>query len=171
MTASKPEHQPLFTSVDAYLRYFKRIHERTQEMVGAIPSDKLDWQPAEGEWSLGDIARHIPSVYRMNFMRVMGEPLRYPGHSEEYGNTLPRILEYLRQTYAELTSRLSEQPDSILTETHPIASGHKAPGWLILLANVEHTIHHRSQIATYLKMIGTAPPQLYGIYAEDLPTE
>lgn len=165
------EPAPLFNSIAAYLRYFKRIHDRTVEVVGAIPPDKLDWRPLEGEWSLGDIARHIPSIYRMNFTRVLGRPLRYPGHADTFGKTLPEIVDYLRGTYDEVTSQLAEQPDAILNELRPLADGHKAPGWLILLANVEHTVHHRSQIATYLKILGVEPPPLYGIYAEQLPTE
>ena len=107
----------------------------------------------------------------MNVRRVMGESLRYPGHAPQLGATLPDILHYLADTYAEVTARLAQQPDTILVEPRPLLSGHTAPGWLILLANLEHTVHHRSQLATYLKLIGVQPPALYGIFAEDLPTE
>jgi uncharacterized damage-inducible protein DinB len=165
------EPAPLFNSIAAYLRYFRRIHERTVEVVGAIPPHQLEWRPLEGEWSLADIARHIPSIYRMNFSRVMGRPLRYPGHAGTLGRTLPEIVNYLRGTYDEVTAQLAEQPDAILNEQRRLADGHQAPGWLILLANVEHTVHHRSQIATYLKILGVEPPALYGVYAEQLPTE
>lgn len=170
---SQPIEQtpPLFTSIAAYLRYFARIHARTVEVVKALPPAQLDWRLAPGEWSLADIARHIPSVYQMNCRRVAGEPLRYPGHASEFGQTLPEVLAYLDRCYQEATALLAAQPDSILTDRRPLARGHRAPGWLILLANLEHTIHHRSQLAAYLKIIGAEPPPLFGMFAEDLPTE
>ena len=36
------------------------------------------------------------------------------------------------------------------------------------MAMVEHEIHHRSQLASYLSMVGEAPPQLYGLGVEDV---
>jgi uncharacterized damage-inducible protein DinB len=36
------------------------------------------------------------------------------------------------------------------------------------MAMVEHEIHHRSQIAMYLSLMGVPPPHIYGLGVEDV---
>jgi uncharacterized damage-inducible protein DinB len=36
------------------------------------------------------------------------------------------------------------------------------------MAMIEHEIHHRSQLAVYLSLLGVEPPQIYGLGVEDV---
>lgn len=36
------------------------------------------------------------------------------------------------------------------------------------MALVEHEVHHRSQLAVYLTLLGVEPPQVYGLGIEDV---
>jgi uncharacterized damage-inducible protein DinB len=42
--------------------------------------------------------------------------------------------------------------------------------WRLLMAMVEHEIHHRSQLADYLTIMGVDPPQIYGMGVEEVIT-
>src|SRR5580704_8967452 len=42
-----------------FLRYFGKIHQRTMNVVGAIPPGKVDWGFRPDKFTLGDLVRHI----------------------------------------------------------------------------------------------------------------
>ncbi len=46
--------------------------------------------------------------------------------------------------------------------------GPPVKAWRILLAMAEHEVHHRSQLAVYLALMGVEPPQIYGLKIEDI---
>jgi uncharacterized damage-inducible protein DinB len=40
--------------------------------------------------------------------------------------------------------------------------------WHLLMAMIEHEVHHRSQLAVYLSLMGVQPPQIYGLKLEEV---
>jgi uncharacterized damage-inducible protein DinB len=58
--------------------------------------------------------------------------------------------------------------DADLYAARPTLNGPPARAWRLLMALVEHEIHHRSQLALYLTLMGVAPPQIYGLGVEDV---
>jgi len=48
----------------AFLDYWPSVRGRTRRVAVCIPSDQLEWSPAPGKWSLGDLVRHLASVER-----------------------------------------------------------------------------------------------------------
>ncbi len=47
-----------------FLRYFEQVRERTMRVVSAIPENKVEWTCRPGEWTFGDLARHIAATER-----------------------------------------------------------------------------------------------------------
>lgn len=47
-----------------FLRYFEQVRERTMRVVRAIPEDKVEWTCRTGEFTFGDLARHIAATER-----------------------------------------------------------------------------------------------------------
>ncbi len=158
----------MIVSAAAFSEYWQRVHKRTRDTVATIPPDRLDWRPAPGELSCADIARHIASTRRMNIISATLGGGLYPGHDERLGATLDQLLHYLDATNAEISNRLAGMPDAEMTEPRMSNQGGPYPAWNILLAMIEHEVHHRSQLAVYLTLIGIQPPALYGLHVEDL---
>jgi uncharacterized damage-inducible protein DinB len=65
-------------------------------------------------------------------------------------------------------NKLGTLSDSALIETRPSLSGTEVKTWRLLMAMVEHEVHHRSQIAMYLTLIKIKPPHIYGLGVEDV---
>ena len=158
----------MIVSASAFSDYWQRVHGRTRDMVAAIPADRLDWRPAAGELSCAEIARHIASTRRMNIVSATLGAGLYPGHDERFGATLDDLLHYLDATNAEISNRLAGMRDEELAEPRMSNQGGPYPAWNSLLAMIEHEVHHRSQLATYLSLMGVQPPALYGVHVEDL---
>lgn len=158
----------MIRSVAEFTDYWQRIHRRTREVVLALPEEGLDWRPAPGEMSAAEIVRHIASARRMNIVSAtLGEGL-YAGHDERFGASLRDLVHYLDASHAEVGNRLAGMPDEALAEARLSNQSGPHEAWRILMAMVEHEVHHRSQLTLYLTLMGVTPPALYGLHVENL---
>jgi len=68
----------------------------------------------------------------------------------------------------ETMKKLSALPDDALMEMRPSLNGPELKVWRWLMAMSEHEIHHRSQLAVYLSLMGVQPPHIFGLGVEDI---
>ena len=59
-------------------------------------------------------------------------------------------------------------PDAELYQPRLGLAGRPLKAWRLLMAMVEHEVHHRSQLASYLMMMGVEPPQIYSLGVEEV---
>jgi uncharacterized damage-inducible protein DinB len=161
----------MIASTSAFIQYFERVRARTMEAVDAVPPEMLDWSPRAGEYTCGDIVRHLASVEAMDVEAALGGGWRYRGHERLLGESLAEARDYLSRTHARMMAQLHALPDSELTAHRADLEGRPVSVWRILMAMVEHEIHHRSQLASYLAQLGVRPPQLFGVMMEALPRD
>jgi uncharacterized damage-inducible protein DinB len=159
----------MISDVTAFSEYFERVYGRTLEVAQAVPPEQIDWRPAAGELSCGEVIRHIASAELMHVRAVAMGEMRYPGHDAALGATHVDALAYLGACHATARSLLQTMEPQRLQINIP-GQWQDVPGWRRLLGMIEHEIHHRSQLCTYLMLLGCAPPALFGIHVEDLPT-
>jgi len=161
----------MLTSTSAFIQYFGRVRARTMSIVDAIPPEKTDWSPRAGEYTCGDLVRHLASVETMDVEAALGHGWRYPGHERSLGESHAAARAYLQESHARLMERLRTLPDAELATRRSDLEGRPVAVWRILMAMVEHEIHHRSQLAAYLAELGVQPPQLFGVMVEALPRD
>lgn len=154
--------------VAAFSAYFGRVYERTLEVAQAVPPEQIEWRPAPGELTCGDLIRHIGSTELMNARAVATGEMRYPGHHAALGATHTEAVAYLAECHAAAQALLHGLDPQRLQLNIP-GQWQDVAGWRRLLGMIEHEIHHRSQLCTYLTLLGCAPPALFGIHVEDLP--
>src|SRR5262249_40489030 len=71
-------------TIQPFLKYFDNIRERTMRVARCIPAEKIDWAPAPGKFTLGDLLRHLAVTERLLWAEVaQGKPGRYKSHSVE----------------------------------------------------------------------------------------
>lgn len=122
----------MIQSVSAFIEYFDGVRRRTNNFIRAVPADRIDWSPKEGEWTCGEIVRH------------------------------------LEHCHSEAMAALRGLSDADLYQPRPTLNGPPVKAWRLLMAMVEHEVHHRSQLAVYLALMGVEPPQIYGLGLEDV---
>ena len=67
--------------IPTFLDYLASTHGRSARVIRCIPDDMLDWAPAPGTFSFGDIVRHLATIERYMYAEnAHGRPSRYPGH-------------------------------------------------------------------------------------------
>ncbi len=161
----------MLTSTAAFIQYFERVRARTMAFVDAIPPARMDWSPRAGEYTCGDLVRHLASVETMDVEAALGNGWRYPGHERALGESHAAARVYLQESHGRMMERLQTLPDAGLTTRRGDLEGRPVAVWRILMAMVEHEIHHRSQLAAYLAGLGVQPPQLFGVKVEALPRD
>ncbi|MGE5596352.1 MAG: DinB family protein [Hyphomicrobiales bacterium] len=147
--------------------YVARVHERTRDVVSAVPPGLLAWRQSPGEFTLAELVVHIARTRLWNAEMIAGNiHAKYGGHDAADYPTLPDLQALVDQT-GERTMQLISSAE--LTFEIPSTMG-PIPAWRRVFGGlIEHEVHHRSQLCTLLAQNGIQPPALYGIFEEDLP--
>ena len=160
----------MIQSTTDFIKYFDSIRRRTLNYIRVVPSDRLAWSPKEGEFTCADIIRHIIAAEKM-FTRVATEGIwKYEGHETEEQQSLDELVALLESNHVEAMEKLKQFPDEGLYEPRfgPKWEGRPLKAWRWLMAMTEHEIHHRSQLAVHLSLMGVKPPHIFGLGVEDL---
>ena len=157
------------TRIAPFLDYLDRVHERTRRVVIHIPAADLEWTPAAGKFTFGDLVRHLATIERYMYAEtVHGRPSAYPGCGRELADGFDATIAYYDRLHDEARTLFAELTDGRLAEKcrtpadTPITVGK----WL--RAMIEHEAHHRGQIYLMLGMRGVATPPIYGLTSEEV---
>src|SRR5437868_7459892 len=155
--------------VASFLDYLDRVHERTRRVVMQIPAADLEWSPAAGKFSFGDLVRHLATIERYMYAEtVRGRPSAYPGHGRDLADGFDATIAYYDRLHRESRELFAELTDARLAEKcrtpadTPITVGK----WL--RAMIEHEAHHRGQIYLMLGLRGVETAPLYGLTSEEV---
>ena len=157
-------------SVREFTEYFDGVRRRTVGFVRMIPPDKVDWAPMAGEFTCGDIVRHLAASESMFTGVVADGGWRYDGHQRALAPSLEAALGLLDARHAAAVRALAKTDDAALAEPRPSLEPGARPirGWRVLMAMCEHEVHHRSQLASYLTLLGVDTPDIFGLGVEDV---
>jgi uncharacterized damage-inducible protein DinB len=155
--------------VGEFLNYFNKVHQRTINVVSAIPRDKVDWQFREGKFTLGDLVRHIAAANRYIFVEIArGRPSSYNGCGKDLAASYEEIVEFAERLREEDVEILSGFGEAELNRKCVTPDGVSITSWKWLRSMIEHEVHHRGQIYTYLALLKAPTPALYGLTSEQV---
>jgi len=134
-----------------------------------VPADKVEWSYAPGKFTLGDLLRHIAITERYLFAEnVQGHRSRYTTHGKEWADGLDNILALMERLHGESVAIFEKLTDSDLQNKCVSVAGTGVVIWKLLRSMLEHEIHHRAQLYTYLGVLGVSTPPLYGLTSEEV---
>jgi uncharacterized damage-inducible protein DinB len=154
--------------VQEFVDYYSGIRKRTLNYARMVPPAQINWAPREGEFTCADILRHIASGETMFVGVATRGRWKYDGHTGDQAN-LDELVTHLDAMHQDAMQALRFLPDAELVDTRrAFESDAQVKVWRWLMAMTEHEIHHRSQLAMYLLLLGVTPPNMYGVGVEDL---
>jgi uncharacterized damage-inducible protein DinB len=152
-----------------FLAHLDRVHGRTRRVAVLVPEHDIEWAPAPGRFSFGDLLRHLAGIERWMYAEtVHGRPSRYPGHDRSLADGLEAVLEYHDRLHAESRGLFAALPPSRLAERCETPAGVPITIWKWLRSHLEHEAHHRGQLYLMLGLRGVRCPQLYGLTSEEV---
>ncbi|HEY4218587.1 MAG TPA: DinB family protein [Gemmatimonadaceae bacterium] len=157
------------TRVGPFLDYLDRIHERTRRVIDCVGEDDLEWRPAPGRFTAGELIRHLAGIERYMYAEtVHGRPMRYPGHDSSLAEGVEATSRYYDRLHVEARALFAELTDARLSEKCLTPPGTPITVSKWLRAMVEHEAHHRGQIYFILGVRGVATPPIFGLTVEQL---
>ena len=127
------------------------------------PAD-MAWKPENGALSIGELLRHLWvseegvrrcaidgdfAYYEIRVPKGLHAVMGSPGSLEDELQNIERV-------HAETTKAVAALPESSFDEERANAQlGFRRKVAVILFGINEHEIHHRAQLMTYLRMLGT----------------
>jgi len=142
-----------------FLRYFEQVRERTMRVVRAIPEDKVEWTCRSGEFTIGDLARHIAATERYVFAEcACGRPSRYRGCGRELSEGRDGVIAFMERTHAEAMEIFRGMTDEDWVRKGTSPEGKPVAAWRMLRAMLEHEAHHRGQLCMLARQLGHRLP-------------
>jgi uncharacterized damage-inducible protein DinB len=139
----------------------QREAECTKRVLAAVPDDKSDYRPDPNARTARELAWHIANT-DIQFLDGIAD-LNFSMESPEHK---PQTSAELVQWYDEnmkrgLTRVAGMTPQQLLTPVEFFGVFNlPAVAYLGFLNN--HSIHHRGELATYLRPMGSKVPSIYG---------
>jgi uncharacterized damage-inducible protein DinB len=140
----------------------------TARVIAALPDANRTYRPDDRSRTGWELAAHIAlsdvwfadSVANGAFV-WNGEP----AHPSDFVN--PKgIADWYERTMKDKFAALRRLDEETLTREVDFF-GRKAPAVLWLLMQLSHMVHHRGQLAAYLRAAGGKVPAIYGVSADE----
>jgi uncharacterized damage-inducible protein DinB len=131
-----------------------RVNDELIELLDLLPDDKLDWSPQPGRWNARGILLHIcigRNIFTRPALRDVGDP---PDVLKE-GQTREGLKEQLRASWRRVEAFLSDA--ALLAREYDTPYQGKTlhlNGHWRAFGLLEHDIHHRADIVSYLDLLG-----------------
>jgi hypothetical protein len=165
---------------DIFLKQKEAIHKRTIEILGMVRPEHMDWRPEKDALSIGEMLQHLwVSEEGVRRVALQGDfayyEIRIPkGLHATLGprGALDENLANIARVHRETMAAVAACPAAVFEEERARAElGYRRKVWAILLGINEHEIHHRAQLSTYLRLLGTPVPDVAQSYrAKPQPT-
>lgn len=151
MTPSESERLAEFSSA---------VRESTLGRLRLVPEGHENWRITEKDMSFADLARHLFDADEWTFKKLEAKTLEtmvgrqdlvYIQRREDY----EALLCELEETGTRRAALLREMTQAKLCEMilDERFGGEVTVWWIIVRGNLDHEIHHRGQIATYLSAV------------------
>lgn len=140
--------------------HLERFRGVTLQTLYLVSEEQLGWRPGEGLRSFGEQILHIAQTedfYTNGFFGGKWETERFAAPGEPLTrHGLRRRLDQTRQALLAELGRLEPRRLEAMVAVPNVPTEWPLRSWLWYL--VEHEVHHKSQLALYLRRMGLLPP-------------
>jgi uncharacterized damage-inducible protein DinB len=153
---------------ELFLKQKEALRGRTRQVTSLLREDQISWRPVPGALSVGEMLRHLwVSEQGVRNVALKGDfsyyEKRIPGGLDAVLGTPRTITEEiasLESTQTETLAAVAALPlDRWDDERVHEGLGFRRKIAVILFGMNEHEVHHRAQLMTYLRMLGTPAPE------------
>ena len=138
-------------------------HQLTSAVIGAIPSDRADYRPHTDSRTAFELAWHVVSA-EIKYLEAIAAGV-FPHDLKPVPEAVRQpsdILAWYTERFDPAVRRLEETSGDELLRIVDFYGLRTFPAIGLLQLIMNHTIHHRGQLSTYLRPMGAKVPSLYG---------
>lgn len=146
----------------------------TRKMLERVPNDKFSWQPHEKSMTLIRLAGHIVEMVTWTDATLKQDELDFAtaGYKpKEYTESAELVTDF-DKNISDAVETLNSTSNDVMMQNWRLRNGDQIyfelPKAAVLRTMVmNHIIHHRGQLAVYLRLLDIPVPSIYGPSADE----
>ena len=155
--------QAIFLLQDALMPMLKAEHRMTKAVLEAVPADKPDYRPDPNAKTAMELVRHIAaSEIRFLETTINGVFSAAPAAFPETAKTPAHFAAWYADRFEKNCEALNRLSADQLLKMVDFRGMFQRPAVTFLQIGINHSIHHRGQLSTYLRPMGGKVPAIYG---------
>jgi uncharacterized damage-inducible protein DinB len=145
-----------------YLPTLKNESRITAKVLAAVPAAKSDYRPDPYGQTAMELVRHIANADNVFVEAVLNGRFEAGTRIPENAKTPQEIASWYEGHYAKNYEALTKAAPEQLTKIIDFRGQFHWPALNFLMFGLHHTIHHRGQLSSYLRSMGSKVPAIYG---------
>jgi uncharacterized damage-inducible protein DinB len=152
-----------FLLQNVFLGTLKNESRTTKTIIEAVPADQAGYQPDACAKSANELLRHI-AVADIFFLEATLNGVFNPSAVTipADAGTPAAVAAWYEHSYARNFEALTKMSGEQLIKIVDFRGMFQQEAVLFLMFGLNHTIHHRGQLSTYLRPMGSKVPAIYG---------
>lgn len=145
---------------DMMLDGIAREVEITKRVLAAVPDHKADYRPDPHARTARELAQHIANV-DVWFLDGIADQ-KFAGETEHKPETIAELVQWYEQNMKRGIERVRALNAQQLTAPIDFMGAFNLPAVAYLGFLNNHSVHHRGELCTYLRPMGSKCPSVYG---------
>ena len=132
----------------------------TVKVLRAVPDDRSSYKPDENAKTAFELAWHMATAEARFLSAVAAQGFSFDPYPKaaNMSEVMDFYTSHFEKNLAALKTLTGEQAATIVD----FRGMFQLPAVMFLMFNNNHMIHHRGQLSTYLRPMGSAVPAIYG---------
>lgn len=151
---------------DFMLDSIARESETTKKVVSAVLENKKDFKIDPKSRTAGELAWHILQV-EVQFLNEIADGAFSMEEKYKAPGTIAEAVKWYSAELPKAISRVKKLNNEQLTKVLDFYGAFKFPAFVFLSFVEKHSLHHRGQLAAYLRPLGSKCPSIYGGSADE----
>jgi uncharacterized damage-inducible protein DinB len=152
---------------DILLGAIKNESRTTRKVLEAVPADKADYRPDTCSRTAIELVRHIAAAEIRFLETAINAEFCTAALLPDSVKTPLEIADWHTENFANRFEKLTQLKGDHLVKITDFRGILKLPAVAFLQLGMNHTIHHRGQLSSYLRCMGAKVPSIYGESYDD----
>ncbi|HYA63161.1 MAG TPA: DinB family protein [Candidatus Sulfotelmatobacter sp.] len=169
MTAPQPALSPEFAVGlrEMMLQGLARELEITKKVLSAIPEDERDYRPDPKARTAWELAWHLASTDVQMTDEIADHKFEMEPRFKDEPKSIAELVNWYDSNFNRAMGRVRAMSPEQLCASVDFLGAFNFPAVLYLTFVNNHSIHHRGQLAAYLRPMGSKVPGIYGGSADE----
>lgn len=152
------------------LKYWQNVRKLTMRLFDLFPEESFGYRPVQTVRSVAEQFDHILVVELYTRIGIITGDWNLAPFSTERDISRSNLRGRLHNEHIKTIGMLRLLPEGRFMRTYETPFG-ILTGETVIMEAIDEEIHHRGNLYVYLRMLGTAPPQMIQNYGEFLTEE
>lgn len=164
MTAPQPALSPEYVvgMRDGMLQGLTRELEVTKKVLAAVPDAQREYRPDPHARTAWELAWHLASCDVQMTDEIADHKFQLEPRFKEEPKNVKDLVDWYDKNFKRAMDRVSAMTPEQLSTPVDFLGAFNLPVVFYLSFINNHSIHHRGQLSTYLRPMGSKVPSIYG---------